>query len=353
MRVLQLIDSLDAGGAEKMAVQYANSLLGHIESSHLCATRKEGILKETVSPLVGYLYMNKKSAFDRKALGILSKYVEKNSIDIIHAHTTSYFFAVLLKLSHPKLRLIWHEHHGNRIKQKRRNNLVLYFSSFFFNAIFTVNEELLNWCKRSLATKNVFYIPNFIDAVETSESLENKNREIVCVANLRVPKNHMNLLTAFELVHRTNSEWELVLIGRANDDSYTNEIRNFIVSNKLDANVRIMGEIPNVSEQLSKASIGVLSSDMEGLPVALLEYGVSKLAVVSTDVGQCRDVIQSFGLLVPPNDAEALSKGILYYIENSEKREADADKFSNHIKSTYSFEAVLPKVLNLYKRGNH
>jgi glycosyltransferase involved in cell wall biosynthesis len=114
-----------------------------------------------------------------------------------------------------------------------------------------------------------------------------------------------------------------------------------------------LGEIANVSEQISKASIGVLSSDMEGLPVALLEYGVSKLAVVSTDVGQCREVIQSFGKLVPPNDPEALSEGLLYYIENVKNREADAKNFSEHIKSSYTFEAVLPKILSLYKKETY
>jgi glycosyltransferase involved in cell wall biosynthesis len=353
MRVLQLIDSLNAGGAEKMAVQYANSLLGNIESSHLCATRKEGILKNTISPLVGYLYLNKKSVFDRKALRKLSNYVEKNSIDVIHAHTTSYFFAVILKLTHPKIRLIWHEHHGNRIKQKRRNNPALFVSSFFFNAIFTVNEELLNWCKQNLATRSTVYVPNFVDIVEPNLSFESKKHEIVCVANFRVPKNHMNLLTAFELVHRTYPSWKLVLIGRLSDDSYSEEIRNFISSKQLSSKVRILGEISNVSQEISKASIGVLSSDMEGLPVALLEYGASKLAVVSTDIGQCREVIQSFGKLVPPKNAEALSKGILYYIENSEIREADALKFSNRIKNAYTFEAVLPKVLGLYKKGSY
>ena len=94
MRVLQLIDSLDAGGAEKMAVRYANSLLGHIESSHLCATRKEGILKETVSPLVGYLCLNKKSAFDRKALGILSKYVEKKILSTLYTSIQLLIFSL-------------------------------------------------------------------------------------------------------------------------------------------------------------------------------------------------------------------------------------------------------------------
>ena len=40
MRILQIIDSLEAGGAERMAVSYANALANEIEFSGLIATRK-------------------------------------------------------------------------------------------------------------------------------------------------------------------------------------------------------------------------------------------------------------------------------------------------------------------------
>ena len=39
MRIIQLIDSLEAGGAERMAVSYANALSEDIEFSALVATR--------------------------------------------------------------------------------------------------------------------------------------------------------------------------------------------------------------------------------------------------------------------------------------------------------------------------
>ena len=42
MRIVQIIDSLDVGGAEKMAVNYANALVGRIEFSGLVVTRAEG-----------------------------------------------------------------------------------------------------------------------------------------------------------------------------------------------------------------------------------------------------------------------------------------------------------------------
>ena len=63
-KVIQIIDSLNPGGAETLAVHIANELaaLGH--HSHLCTTRTEGDLKSKINDDVGFFYMNKKSAID-------------------------------------------------------------------------------------------------------------------------------------------------------------------------------------------------------------------------------------------------------------------------------------------------
>ncbi len=68
MRILQIIDSLEIGGAEKMAVNYANALTDKVEFSGLVATRKEGNLKSHINQKVNYLFLNRKKFFDVKAV---------------------------------------------------------------------------------------------------------------------------------------------------------------------------------------------------------------------------------------------------------------------------------------------
>ncbi len=68
MRVLQLIDSLRPGGAERMAVSYANLLHKKEQGSYICCTRGEGELKDQLSPEIGYLFLNKRSTLDIKAV---------------------------------------------------------------------------------------------------------------------------------------------------------------------------------------------------------------------------------------------------------------------------------------------
>ena len=58
--VIQLIDSLNVGGAEVLAVNIANGLSEQEIDSHLCATRSEGILKKNINSDVGYVFLNRK-----------------------------------------------------------------------------------------------------------------------------------------------------------------------------------------------------------------------------------------------------------------------------------------------------
>jgi glycosyltransferase involved in cell wall biosynthesis len=349
MRALQLIDSLEAGGAERMAVTLANALIDSTQASYLCTTRFEGPLKESLQHDVGYLFLNKKSTFDLKALFRLRKFVKNNGIGFIHAHTTSFFFATLLKMIYPGVKLIWHEHHGEKVNSKILEHKALYFCSFFFHKIITVNEDLKQWCLNNLKTKQVTYLPNFVDVKIYDLDEKHRMKTIICLANLRDPKNHMNLLKAYKIVHSKFPEWKLQLVGQDIKDSYSKEIKQFIKVNQLAGVVDILGARTNIIELLNKASIGVLSSDSEGLPMALLEYGASKLAVVVTRVGYCKEVVGNYGKLIPVNDPMALANSITLYIEDENLRFEDAYGFQQHVCREYSLRSTLPKLMSIYR----
>ncbi len=353
MRVLQLIDSLEAGGAERIAVTFANALSSHIEDSCLCVTRNEGILRSKVSHEVSYLFLNKKSTLDLSALFRLRKFVKQHKVDIVHAHTTSYFFATLLKIISPGIKLIWHEHHGKRVFTNRSKNKALYLCSFFFKKIITVNEDLQEWCKQHLATKKVVYLPNFVDQTLFSSEQEERKKQIVCLANLRVPKDHLNLLRAFKKVHGEFPDWELRLIGKDFEDSYSGELKEFVSEHGLKRSVFFEGAKDDIERSLQEARIGVLASESEGLPIALLEYGLARLAVVATNVGYCEKVISTFGKTVASKNSEALANALLFYIKNKENRILDADAFHKHIISNYSLKKVLPLLIEHYKDSSH
>ncbi len=106
MRIVQIIDSLEIGGAEKMAVNYANALARKIEFSGLVATRAEGNLKNQLDNAVSYLFLNRKKTVDFGAVLRLKKYCKENQVDYLQPHSSSYFIAVLLKMIYPKIQIL-------------------------------------------------------------------------------------------------------------------------------------------------------------------------------------------------------------------------------------------------------
>jgi glycosyltransferase involved in cell wall biosynthesis len=159
-------------------------------------------------------------------------------------------------------------------------------------------------------------------------------------ANLLPVKNHMMLLKALVIVHRKKIEFKLIIIGKEIDEHYTNTLKVFIQENGLGNNVMLMGQVTDIEKFLGLASIGVITSNSEGLPMSLLEYGLAKLAVISTNVGQCASVLKDgeFGWIVEPNDVESLAKVIELLLMNPSLVEDKSSKFYEHIKTEFSGE---------------
>ena len=351
-----MVDTLHPGGAERMALNLTNSLVSRIEYSGICVTRKEGLLSTQIKPEAGYIFLEKKHVFDLEAILKLHKYIRKRKVEILHAHGTSFFLGCLIKLLNPRLKLVWHDHYGNRAAKKISAFPFLYICSFLFNGIIAVNKDLLNWANTNLLCKNTGYIPNFLTN-EFSKKIINHNQgneiwNLVSIANLKDPKNHQNLLKAFKIVLKKCPQCNLILIGKKYGDKYERKIEEFLVKNNLQKKVFLTGEVPNVNQYLGDAKLGILSSDSEGLPMALLEYGIAGLPAVCTDVGECSAVIGNYGKIVEVNNPEALAEGILYYMENEGGRKQDAENFHRLILENFSEDKIIPKILGFYTTLN-
>jgi len=355
MKVLQLIDSLEAGGAERVAVNYANGLLDKVDGSYLCATRTEGLLKDNLKQEVGYLFLKKKSALDITAIRGLCFFIKKEGITLIHAHGSSFFLATLVKLIHPKIKLIWHDHYGNRVNSTFKHIFILKICSLFFSNILVVSTDLEKWAKKKLWTQNIKYIQNYpqLDSSKKQTVLKGeKNKRIVCLANLRSDKNHPFLIKAFRAILDVYPDWTLHLIGKDNNDQYAHSLKQLIKSLLLTDTVFLYGSCPDTSNILSQSQIGVLSSKSEGLPLALLEYGLVGLATITTDVGQCGTVITNHenGIVITSNNQEELCKALRFYIENKKIRQSYSDQLRKHILEEYSEISTLQYIVKIYNR---
>ncbi len=346
LKILYLIDSLATGGAERMAVRIAN-LMADAHDIHLITTRAEGPFKRDISPRVHYAFLEKRSAADWRAYRKLFRYIRTNKIRIIHAHSTSVFMALMMKWRMPWLKVVWHDHSGAAIG-KRSGYGLLRFMAARIDFLIGVNENQLSETLQTLPIRQGVVLNNFARLI--APQVARKDR-IVVVANWRPEKNVLLAVKAFEKIHRRFPDWKMDLVGQASDEATSREITTYIREHDLTRTVETHSGVNDVAPYLFGARIGVLSSIWEGLPVALLEYGLARLAVAATDVGGVGQLIRAgeTGLLVPSNNAGALAEAMERLITDASLRNRLAENLHNEVERNYSARAYKSRLEDIYR----
>jgi glycosyltransferase involved in cell wall biosynthesis len=356
MNVLQLIDSLSVGGAERVAVNFANGLAERGIGSFLCASRQEGGLLNQINKDVKYIFLNRKGRFDIDSVRALLKICKENKIDIIHAHSTSLFLGFAISCL-SNIKLVWHNHYGNSVNMP-------WFWLFIYRILllkvsysFFVTSDLYQWGLNKLWLKKnkAFYLPNYPELkIENNISdlfFSNSNKYIVSLANLRKEKDHLSLIDAFSELADEFKDWNLLLVGRDFNDDYSESLFNSIRSKGLSDKIKVLGVRNDIFNILSRCQIGVISSQWEGLPVSLLEYGISGLPVVSTSVGEIPEVLANgeYGILVPPRNSNALANGLKMLMGSQYERDRLGHCFHKHVVANYSKDSALNQLFATYK----
>ena len=354
--VLQIIDTLDAGGLERVAVNVANHLPGDWYRSHLCTTRAEGTLAELVAPHVQRLRLTRSGRFDRHALRHLAKYIRAHDIRILHAHGSSLFIAAAAACG-TRAAVVWHDHFG-RYATEQRPAWLYWLATRRVAGVIAVNQPLADWSRRRLrvVAERVWYLPNFVcEPAPEQAAVELPGRaglRVVCVANLRPEKDHLNLLEAMRLVVREVPAAHLLLVGLADNADYRRRVLEAMRQSELVGRVTWLGARPDVSAVLRGSDIGVLSSASEGLPLSLLEYGMHALPAVATRVGQCAEVLDDgrAGLLVPSSAPQALAAALVALLRSSlQQRQRLGQAFQQRVRHKYSSECVMRELCGIYR----
>ena len=344
-----------------MAVNLAN-LLAEIPNiqSYLVVSRLGGMLQSKVNPGVKVVMLHKTKKLDIAAMWRFVRFAQKEKINLVHVHCNSLVYPALLKIF-CRYRLIWHDHYGlpvNRQTGKRGYPVKPFVASIDF--AFAVNQQLLETDIRffHFSPQKIAYLPNFSvssnqpNAPALPPLQGTKADRIVCLANLRPQKDHPNLLAAFAQVLAQRPHTYLYLVGLGMADAYQQQIEETIATQNLQQNVYWLGPLQNPMEMLQQASIGVLSSASEGLPLALIEYGLAHLAVASTAVGEIPAMITpgTTGLLVPPGQPAPLAAALLQLLQQPEAATLMAQNFARQIHAGYSAQGAMQVILNQYHK---
>ncbi|GAA1510888.1 hypothetical protein GCM10009677_49740 [Sphaerisporangium rubeum] len=201
--------------------------------------------------------------------------------------------------------------------------------------------------QNALPGAHVVHIPNAVSAAGR-EPTRHENPVVVAAGRLVAQKGFDMLIPAFRQVADANPAWELRVFGSGPKEE---RLTGLIKEHGLQDNVHLMGRTQNLPEELAGASIYVLSSRFEGLPMVMIEAMNHALPVAAFDcpTGPA-DVLthERNGLLVPPGDIDALAKALNRLIADRDLRIRLGTAAKQRARD-YTPEVVMPQWESLFR----
>ena len=208
--------------------------------------------------------------------------------------------------------------------------------------------------------KKVAILPNSLNPKFIRPRFTGKRKnEIVSVGRLDPNKNHQMLIRAFDKIANDFPDMQLVFYGDGLPESSTRQALEELTRELgLLDRIRFMGRRNDVEKQIHESRIFVLTSNIEGMPNALLEAMALGLACISTDCpcGGPRTVIRDGenGLLVPVGDTEALEKALRRILSDPDLEErlgVNASKIREELEPKKVNEEWMAYILHRMKCG--
>jgi glycosyltransferase involved in cell wall biosynthesis len=114
--------------------------------------------------------------------------------------------------------------------------------------------------------------------------------------------------------------------------------------------VRFVGYRSDLASIVAGTDVGLLTSDNEGTPVALIEAGAGARPLVATRAGGVPDVVvDGAGLLAEREDHEALAQALARVAGDAELRHRLGETARAHMASRYGYETLLDRMTTLYE----
>lgn len=215
-------------------------------------------------------------------------------------------------------------------------------SFYRINGFVFQSKGALNYFNKEIRSRATI-IQNAI-SVSSSEYIlpcKRRSKKIINVGRLHEQKNQKLLIDAFARISKKLYDYKVEIYG---DGLLKDYLEKYIEQKKLSDRINILPSRKDIFNCIYDSSLFVLTSDYEGMPNALMEAMALGIPCISTDCkpGGARDLITSGknGIIVPCNDANALSSAIEDLICDRNKaeafaREAQKIRLTNSSKQTF------------------
>ena len=352
MKFLYVITGLGVGGAEKVVCDLADQMIlkGHdVKIVYLTGS----VLVKPISSRVELLPLHLNSASNifcasRK----YKKIIRDFSPDVIHSHMIhANIFARLNHLSFKYIRLICTAHNSNEGGQLRM--LAYKYTNFLSDLNTNVSQE----ASESLISKgafnknNLITVYNGIDLNKFNFFNKDKNSNelsFLSVGRFNKQKDYPNLFQAISILKNTiNKEVKFYIAG---DGELRPQLEQLIVDLGISDYVVLLGKRSDIPTLLNKADYFILSSRHEGLPTVVIEAMACGTFVIATDCGGSAEIMGDTGILVPPQNSEALAEALKEAVNKTALEIQENNlKARQRVEELFSLEKSVENWLKIYR----
>lgn len=364
MNILYVITGLGLGGAERVVVDLADKMsnLGH---------------KVVIAYLTGEILVRPKNInIDIIALGLNNpskllqvsmkyrKLIHSFQPDVVHAHMFhANIFVRLCRLFIRVPRLICSAHSKNEGGKLRM--LAYKFTHNLADITTNVSQEASESfiAYKAVPDNGIMTVYNGIDLEKFQENNDieflkkqlniNKNAKVfIAIGRFHDAKDYPNLIRAYYNFLKNNPKkiTYLIIVGDG-DLSLIRQIKKMLDEYSLHENILLLGRRNDIAALLNLADFFVLSSKYEGLPTVVIEAMACGTFVVATDCGGCAEIMGDTGILVQPQNSEALAKALNDAINKTSLEIKENNLNARHrIENLFSLEKSIEVWLSLYER---
>ena len=286
--------------------------------------------------------------------------------DIIHTHLPPGYFIIFLYIRLAGFKRIFATYHCGHFTLRGLRR----FSEFLIQFLIA---KYIHVCRYSAQCHSrYFYIlpskykiiyngiplPNSAtkESVRARKSLFNKGFHIISVANLRAKKGFEYSLPAlYELIKKYNDIYFHLVGGMLlefSNDPTPQYIQEFIKNNNLSERIIVHGMVKDVQPLLISSDVFLCASEVELLPLSILEAMALGLPVIATDVGGVKEILcengHQYGILIQPGKKDAIITACESLYLSPRKRKDYSEK-SIQRSEVFSSEKTLIKYQQLYE----
>lgn len=327
-RIAFYISTLQVGGAERVISNLANGFCEKGYKVYLLTENPDGKESYPLHKDVERIMLPKPDKGNRLFKAVaritnLRKTVKKLRVPVLVSFIGKVNIRAILatRFTHTKCIVSVRSAPAREYGTKVRRVLAKTLFRFAEGAVFQTEEARDFFCHSVRKKAAVLMSPLHPDFIRPRYAGERRH-EIVTVGRLHKVKNHEMLIQAFAAILPDYPDHVLKLYG---DGETKEKLLGLIDQMGLKDRVLLMGGCSHVADAIRESEIFVLSSNVEGMPNALLEAMALGLACISTDCpcGGPRTVIRDGenGLLVPVGDTAALERALRLILSDREFEE--------------------------------